>query len=289
VVGERGKEQSVAQRTSAPQASKRRGRAERRWYDYPHYYELGFRDFTGQEADFIEQVCQRYVPEPVERLLEPGCGSGRLVLEMASRGYEITGLDLNRRQLAYCRQRLKRRGLSAQLLEQDMTEFELPERFGAAFNTINTFRHLLTERAAQKHLETVARHLVPGGVYILGLHVYPPDADLEGSERWRAVRGQTRVSYSLTAMEACRRKRLERLRLSMTVRKPSESFRVTDELVLRLYNATQLQRLIARVPQLRLEGVFDFHYQIDEPQLLDDEINDTVLILKHVPVAGAQM
>ena len=79
-------------------------------YDYPQYWDLAFRSETKLEADFIEQACQRYCGSPVRRLLEPGCGGGRLVLETAARGYAVTGVDLSASAIRYVSRRLKHRG-----------------------------------------------------------------------------------------------------------------------------------------------------------------------------------
>ena len=55
------------------------------WYDYPQYYDMAFAEDTKIEADFFEAVAQKYAISPLRRMLEPGCGGGRLVVEMASR------------------------------------------------------------------------------------------------------------------------------------------------------------------------------------------------------------
>ena len=55
------------------------------WYDYPQYFDLAFRSETRAEANFIEAACGKYCAAPVRRLLEPGCGTGRLIVELADR------------------------------------------------------------------------------------------------------------------------------------------------------------------------------------------------------------
>ncbi len=109
---------------------------------------------------------------------------------MAAQGYRVTGMDLNENALKYCQEQLDKRDLKATLIQGDMTEFSFKRPFDAAFNTINTFRHLLSEDAARKHLQCVASSLRKGGIYILGLHLLPSDADLYGTERWKASRGK---------------------------------------------------------------------------------------------------
>ena len=81
------------------------------WYDYPQYYDIAFRSDTRLEADFIVAACRKYCPFPARRLLEPACGTGRLVAELAGRGYRLAGFDLNPSALGYVRRRLARRGL----------------------------------------------------------------------------------------------------------------------------------------------------------------------------------
>ena len=138
------------------------------WYDYQRFYDVAMRSETAMEADFVEAACRKYCRFRVKRLLEPGCGAGRLVAEMASRGYEMVGLDRNRPSLDYLRRRLAQRRLKANVFEADMAEFGLSKRVDAAFCTVNTFRHLLTEKAARRHLECIAQSLRPGGIWIVG-------------------------------------------------------------------------------------------------------------------------
>ena len=78
-------------------ASKPKVRSEtiKSWYDYPELYEMGFLKETPKESLFMGDVFKKYVPFPVKRVLELGCGSGRLICDMAKRGYAMTGLDLN--------------------------------------------------------------------------------------------------------------------------------------------------------------------------------------------------
>ena len=95
------------------------------WYDYPQYYDIAFRSETRLEADFIEAACRKYCPFRVRRLLEPACGTGRLIAELAARGYRMTGLDLSRPSLEYAKRRLARRLLHASIRRADMADFRL--------------------------------------------------------------------------------------------------------------------------------------------------------------------
>ena len=252
------------------------------WYDYPQLYELGFLKETPRESKFLEKVFKKYVPYPVNNVLELGCGSGRLVCEMATRGFSMTGLDLNATALEYCQKKLKKLGLKGETVVGDMTKFKFDQPFDAAVNAINTFRHLESEGAALAHLDCVAEHLKPGGVFVLSLHLLPIDGDLWGTERWAAKNEELSVYYALTVVETSMKTRLEKLRISMLVKKKHESFRLSDHITLRIYTAPQLKSLIAKAKKFKLIAIHDFWYDVDSTQKLNAEAVDTVLVLQRV-------
>jgi len=271
------------------------------WYDYPQFYDLAFRSETRGEADFIEAACRKYCRFRVRRLLEPACGTGRLVAELAARRYEMTGFDLSRPALDYLRRRLDRRGLRATVFQADMAAGGIPSSsracssatrdmatktwpchppVDAAYSTLDTFRHLLSEQAARGHLECIARSLRPGGIYILGFHLLPPDASEECTERWTERRGRTQVTVTLRVLATDRRRRIETLRVNMLVRSGQKVLRLRHEFPLRMYTAGQFRKLLRRVPSLELCDVYDSWYEIDQPLRLSDELSDTVFILR---------
>lgn len=250
------------------------------WYDYPQYYDIAFQDETRMEVRFIEAAIEKYVSKPVTMLLEPGCGTGRLIHRLAKRGYRMIGYDLNERALAYARRRLRRAALSAEICVGDLTTFCLPHPVTMAYSFCNTFRHLLTEAAAQAHLRCIANSLVPGGIYLLGLHLLPPDAEPTCFERWSQTRRGTKVTVTLRVDEARAERRTEIFDICQTIVTPRQSFRLRCAFPMRTYSATQLRRLLASVDPFELLDVYDFWYDIDRPLVLDDTISDTVLVLR---------
>ena len=249
-------------------------------YDFPQYWDLAFRSETKLEADFIEGACAKYCRQKARQLFEPGCGGGRLVVELAARGYDLTALDLSAPAIHYVRKRLHRRGLRGDALVGDMADFKLRRPVDAAFGTFNTFRHLTTEAAARHHLQAVAANLRAGGIYILGFHLLPPDADEECVERWSARHGRTHVSMMLRVLKCDRRRRLETIRFALRVRSGRRDLRLSTDYQYRLYTAAQFRRLLASVPAFELCDVFDFWYDLQEPLQLDDELGDAVFILR---------
>jgi hypothetical protein len=126
----------------------------------------------------------------------------------------------------------------------------------------------------------VARALQPGGIYILGFHLLPPDASEECIERWTERHAGMQVTVTLRVVATDRRRRIERLRINLLARSRGSEQRLRHEFEFRMYTAAQFRRLMSRVPELELCDVYDFWYDIDEPLQFDDEISDTVFILR---------
>lgn len=251
-------------------------------YDYPQFWDLGFDDDTQDEADFLIAAAQRYCDFPLHTLLEPGCGGGRLLLELAGRGYDVTGWDLSQSAVDFANQRLQNAGMSGRASVADMTTSVCDPPVDVAYCLVNTFRHLLTEDEARRHLENVAASVRPGGLYIIGLHLLPPDADEEDEEEWTVSRDGTTVRIQLQVAEFDRAARTEVLRFFLTASTDAqpEPVRLTTDYPMRIYTAAQISSLLDSVPEFELVDVFDFWYDIEEPLTLSDELGDTVLVLR---------
>lgn len=66
----------------------------RPFYDeYAWAYDLLVTPPLSQQCDFIVQKLSEQGVPPESRLLDAGCGTGRYALELARRGYKVTGLD----------------------------------------------------------------------------------------------------------------------------------------------------------------------------------------------------
>jgi SAM-dependent methyltransferase len=100
-------------------------------------------------------------------VLEPGCGSGRVLEPLARRGVEAVGLDRSAAMVRLARARL---GDAAQVVLADMTDFDLGRTFDGALCPINTLAHLSPGELA-RHLERMGRHLEPGARYLVQLQL----------------------------------------------------------------------------------------------------------------------
>ena len=249
-------------------------------YDYPKYYDLLFGADWRAEFDFIKACFERYARRPVWRLFEPACGTGRLLAKFATAGYEVAGNDLNARAVEYCNARLQRKGFPPTAVVDDMADFRLRRKVDAAFNTINSFRHLPDEHAAESHLRCVAAALVRGGLYVLGLHLTPVGEPTVCEESWSARRGRLAVTSRLWSIAVDRRRRCERVGMTVDVDTPTRQFRLAEEMSFRTYTAVQFRRLLRRVADLELVETHDFAYELNRPIDVDKQTEDVVYVLR---------
>jgi SAM-dependent methyltransferase len=107
------------------------------------------------------------------RVLELGCGSGRVLVPLARAGHRVVGLDASPHMLALARTKLAQvhPDVSDQvrLVEGDMCDFDLAETFDLAIVAAKSFNYLLERADQARALAAVAAHLRPGGRLALDL------------------------------------------------------------------------------------------------------------------------
>ncbi|MCP4167109.1 MAG: class I SAM-dependent methyltransferase [Chloroflexi bacterium] len=105
-------------------------------------------------------------------VLELGVGSGRLALPLAKAGFEVTGIDISEKMLAFARQRIVEAGLShrVNLIHNDFVEFELDQSFGLAYCGYNSFLHLIESDEQLAAMECWRRHLMADGLLVIDIH-----------------------------------------------------------------------------------------------------------------------
>ena len=92
----------------------------------PVYEDNVFTRNTVSEVDFLLEELSL---QPGDSILDVGCGTGRHSIELAKRGYAVTGLDLSSGMLARAADAAKAAGVHVDWIHSDATRFSLPHRF----------------------------------------------------------------------------------------------------------------------------------------------------------------
>jgi SAM-dependent methyltransferase len=132
---------------------------------------------TGLEGDvqfYVQEAQQAGSP-----ILELGCGTGRVLLPIAEAGLTIVGLDRAPAMLAIAQQKLAILLPATQqritLVEGDMRDFALGQRFPLVMIPFRAFQHLLTPEDQRHALGCIRDHLTADGRLLC--HLFDPRLD----------------------------------------------------------------------------------------------------------------
>jgi SAM-dependent methyltransferase len=120
-----------------------------------------------EDQRFLEEIAASLGEQP--HVLELGCGTGRLLVPLLDAGARVVGLDSAAGMLEVARSRLALYGERVRLVDADMCDFSLDDRFDLAVIGLNTFMHLITQKDQVACLEAIHRHLRPAGLLLLDL------------------------------------------------------------------------------------------------------------------------
>ena len=123
-------------------------------------------------ADFIEAAVKANSDTRPELVLDLGCGTGSMTLELGKRGYDMTGVDISVEMLDIARERAYDIGLADKMLWlcQDMTEFELYGTVDLAVSCLDCLNHLTKGAELDKCLSLVHNYLIPDGLFIFDVN-----------------------------------------------------------------------------------------------------------------------
>jgi SAM-dependent methyltransferase len=156
--------------------------------------------------DYDTAAYQRAMQELPGRVLELGCGTGRLLLPYVQSGLPVEGLDASADMLAICRAKAEQAGLTPVLYQQDMQAFSLPSTYTTVFVAAGSFGLLTNRDDVRATLQCCYQHLEPGGQLLIALSV-PWDHITRSSQADWVVAGMTtRPQDGATVMchRACR-------------------------------------------------------------------------------------
>jgi SAM-dependent methyltransferase len=129
------------------------------------------------EADLVAS----YRPASV---LDGGCGTGRVGIELARRGIAVLGVDSDPDMIASARAKAPDLEWSV----QDLADLERPERFDVVALAGNVVPYVAAGRRAAA-VTACARHLARGGRLVAGFQLQPDWPTLADYDGWCAAAG----------------------------------------------------------------------------------------------------
>jgi SAM-dependent methyltransferase len=152
------------------------------WFNSPYYYLLYFKRDKKEAADFINKLIEYLNPPPGSYMLDIACGKGRHSVQLASKGFDVTGIDLSEDSIEKAKQK------ETGNLHFYLHDMRLPfwiNYFDYAFNFFTSFGYFRTRREHDNAIRTVAQSLKPNGIFVidyLNVH-YAEDHLIHQSEK----------------------------------------------------------------------------------------------------------
>jgi cyclopropane fatty-acyl-phospholipid synthase-like methyltransferase len=116
------------------------------------------------EVDFIEKEISY---DKTKKILDIGCGTGRHSIELAKRGYDVTGIDLSENQLKSAKEKAKKEGVSVSFIKKDARHFNFNGQFELAIMICEgAFSLMETDEMNFMILQNAYNSLKPGGKFI---------------------------------------------------------------------------------------------------------------------------
>lgn len=104
-------------------------------------------------------------------VLELGCGTGRIYLELLEAGVDADGIDLSADSLAVLRENAEEKGLEPSVRQADMTDFSTDTEYELVICPFNAIQRLTTVEQCRELFESVYDVLAPGGMFVFDTFV----------------------------------------------------------------------------------------------------------------------
>ncbi len=134
------------------------------WFNSPYYHQLYFQRDEAEAAAFINKLIDHLQPPPGALMLDVACGKGRHSIQLVSKGFNVTGIDLSEDSIREAKES------ETENLEFFVHDMRLPFRinyFDYAFNFFTSFGYFKTQREHDNTIRTIAQSLKAKGIFVM--------------------------------------------------------------------------------------------------------------------------
>lgn len=143
-----------------------------------------------------------YAKKQAGEVLELGCGTGRVAIELAKRGFKVTGIDLSSSMLDVFSKKIQKTNFAnknIKIVHGDMSSFNLQKKFKLIIAPFRSFQALTINEKAKSCLSCIYNHLDEHGIFII--NVFNPKGDMskwDDTERiqWKCFDSKTQSNIT---------------------------------------------------------------------------------------------
>ncbi len=255
-------------------------------YDLPLYYDIAFSWSLSKEAGFLIRALKFHGNlKKLENILEPACGTGRMLREFAVNGISGTGYDISTPCVDYAIKRNQKLELDDKIdiLCDDMATACFDSPFDGAFNLVGSFTYLLNWEDIISHLKRTAKSLKEGAAYIIQMTLtgkkkrkYPP-------QTWTREQGDIEINFTWGREKQDFKKCINHDYSIMKVKDQGKELVFKEKHPQRLWTLSDFKKAIDESGCFRLTAIYDIEQRtvpLDRADL--DQLHIPYFVLKSV-------
>ncbi len=191
---------------------------------------------TQNDVDGVENLLKL---KGVEKILDVPCGYGRHSIELAKRGYNVTGIDINSIHLKRAQKDIKKNGLKVNLIKKDMASIDYHTKFDVIINMCYSFGFYETDGENLNALKKFYRALKPNGKFLM-----ETDVNIPYVNAGKFKESETRSLFSGNKLEIIEKfdKNTRRMNGSWTIIK-SDGTRICRNYSVRVYEKEEFIKM----------------------------------------------
>jgi 2-polyprenyl-3-methyl-5-hydroxy-6-metoxy-1,4-benzoquinol methylase len=134
------------------------------WFNSPYYHQLYFNRDEKEAATFINKLIDYLKPAAGATMLDVACGKGRHSIQLANKGFTVTGIDLSEDSI---QQALVQEKENLHFFTHDMRLPFWINYFDYAFNFFTSFGYFATRREHDNTIRTIAQSIKLNGIFVM--------------------------------------------------------------------------------------------------------------------------
>jgi len=140
----------------------------------------------GSWCDYLCSVWSHFLVQP-HSILDLGCGTGKLTIPLAERGFSITGIDRSPEMLEVAKRKERDCAVAVQFFQQDMTSLVLEKNFDTVICTCDSLNYIVDEKDLRRVFRGVHDHIVEDGLFLFDLNSEIKLREIYGDQSYAEV------------------------------------------------------------------------------------------------------
>ena len=208
-----------------------------------------------QWANFFEKMFAEHMSSRPELVLDLGCGTGKMTLTLARRGYDMTGVDYSPEMLDIARSEAAREELPHEILWlcQDMRELDLYGTVDGAICCLDSLNHITDYEKFKAAIARVSLFLEPGRLFIFDMNTAYKHECVLGN---RTIVKETDEVFCVWQNEYKREERVTEISLDFFQEEDGAYYRSSEQFCERAYTDDEIATAISEAG-LDLVAVFE--------------------------------